>query len=109
MAADLLPVDWDNTTVGKSTSGKNALRINKIMALGYLGKNYLWAGSPLMNKVSTGSATYNVEFCKKAAKAFAELLTLTESGTSKYALLPFAKYSDNFYTTGKNWALPGGY
>jgi hypothetical protein len=106
-AADLLPVDWDATTVGKRTLGKNALRINKIMALGYLGKNYLWAGSPLMNKVSTGSQTYNTEYCKKAAQAFGELLTLTESG-SKYALLPFAKYSDNFYTTGQNWAIPGG-
>ena len=46
--ADLLPVDWDKTTAGKATEGKNQLRINKIMALGYLGKNYLWAGSPLM-------------------------------------------------------------
>lgn len=108
LAANLLPVDWDNTTVGKRTLGKNDLRINKIMALGYLGKNYLWAGSPLMNKVSTGSATYNTEFCKKAAEAFGELLSLTESGSTKYALLPFANYSDNFYTTGKNWAIPGG-
>jgi len=106
-AADLLPADWDNTTVGKRTLGKNALRINKIMALGYLGKNYLWAGSPLMNKVSTGSSAYNAEYCKKAALAFGELLTITESG-SKYALLPFSKYSDNFYTTGQNWAIPGG-
>ncbi|TDD99504.1 RagB/SusD family nutrient uptake outer membrane protein [Flavobacterium cellulosilyticum] len=107
-AADLLPVDWDNTTVGKRTLGKNALRINKIMALGYLGKNYLWAASPLMNKESTGSATYNIEFCKKAAKAFGELLTNTEKSDSKYSLLPFTNYSDNFYTTGKNWAIPGG-
>lgn len=106
-AADLLPVDWDATTVGKRTLGKNGLRINKIMALGYLGKNYLWAGSPLMNKASSGSETYNSEYCKKAAEAFGELLTLTESG-SKYALLPFNKYSDNFYTTGQNWAIPGG-
>lgn len=108
MAADLLPVDWDKTTVGKRTLGKNDLRINKIMALGYLGKNYLWAGSPLMNKESTGNATYNIEFCKKAAEAFGELLSLTESGSTKYSLLPFDKYSDNFYTTGKNWAIPGG-
>lgn len=108
MAADLLPVDWDQTTVGKRTLGKNDLRINKIMALGYLGKNYLWAGSPLMNKESTGNATYNTEFCKKAAEAFGELLSLTESGSTKYSLLPFDKYSDNFYTTGKNWAIPGG-
>jgi hypothetical protein len=47
-AAELLPIDWDKTTVGQNTLGKNQLRINKIMALGYLGKNYLWAGSPLM-------------------------------------------------------------
>jgi len=35
LAADLLPINWDNTTVGKQTAGKNDLRINKIMALGY--------------------------------------------------------------------------
>ncbi|WP_316633998.1 RagB/SusD family nutrient uptake outer membrane protein, partial [uncultured Flavobacterium sp.] len=81
-AADLLPTNWDNTITGKRTLGKNELRINKIMALGYLGKNYLWAGSPLMNKVSTGSDTYNAEYCKKAASAFAELLSITESGSS---------------------------
>lgn len=107
-AADLLPINWDNTTVGKNTLGKNTLRINKIMALAYLGKNYLWAGSPLMNKVSTGATDYNVEYCKKAADAFAELLSLCESGKAPYNLLPFDKYSDNFYTTGKNWLIPGG-
>jgi hypothetical protein len=64
-AANLLPSNWDNTTAGKRTLGKNQLRINKIMALGYLGKNYLWAGSPLMNSVSGGSRTYNAEYCKK--------------------------------------------
>ncbi|WP_339739986.1 RagB/SusD family nutrient uptake outer membrane protein, partial [uncultured Sunxiuqinia sp.] len=47
-AADLLPINWDNTSVGANSAGKNQLRVNKIMALGYLGKNYLWAGSPLM-------------------------------------------------------------
>ncbi|SFD67312.1 RagB/SusD family nutrient uptake outer membrane protein [Flavobacterium phragmitis] len=106
-AADLLPVNWDDTTIGKRTLGKNELRINKIMALGYLGKNYLWAGSPLMNKVSKGNSGYDAEYCKKAAKAFAELLTITESGSSQYKLVPFNKYSDNFYTTGGNWRMPG--
>jgi hypothetical protein len=106
-AADLLPINWDDTDIGKRTLGKNELRINKIMALGYLGKNYLWAGSPLMNKVSIGTAGYNAEYCKKAAKAFAELLTITESGASQYKLVPFNKYSDNFYTTGGNWKMPG--
>ncbi|MEI6948139.1 RagB/SusD family nutrient uptake outer membrane protein [Paraflavisolibacter sp. H34] len=107
-AADLLPVNWDNTKTGERTLRKNQLRINKIMALGYLGKNYLWAGSPLMNKVSTGNASYNADYCKKAAAAFAELLQLTESGEAPYSLVPFAQYYLNFYTTGQNWAMPGG-
>lgn len=106
-AADLLPINWDNTTPGRRTLGKNALRINKIMALGYLGKNYLWAGSPLMNLESTGSKTYNAEYCKKAAAAFGELLSLTEGGTTQYSLVTFENYYKNFYTTGEGWALPG--
>lgn len=107
-AANLLPVNWDNTTAGKRTLGKNQLRINKIMALGYLGKNYLWAGSPLMNYVSTGSKTYNQEYCKKAAEAFGELLQLCESGDAPYKLVEFSKYYTNFYSTGQNWLMPGG-
>ena len=107
-AADLLPINWDNTTAGTQTLSKNQLRINKIMALGYLGKNYLWAASPLMNYESTGSKTYNAELSKKAAIAFAELLTLTESGAAPHKLLPFDKYSTNFYTIGQNFLLPGG-
>lgn len=101
-AADLLPVDWDNTTIGKATKGKNALRINKIMALGYLGKNYLWAASPLMkNGEQTGGAkTYNYDatYCKKAAEAFGKLLALVEGGQTQYALAEF-KYSDIYNHT----------
>jgi len=107
-AADLLPINWDNTAAGVQTSGKNQLRINKIMALGYLGKNYLWAASPLMNFASNGSKTYNAELSKKAAAAFAELLQLTESGAAPHKLLPFAQYSNNFYTIGQNFLMPGG-
>src|SRR5690606_10565788 len=60
-AVALLPIDWDKTTVGRNTAGKNQLRINKIMALGYLGKNYLWAASPLMKNGAEvgGGNTYN--------------------------------------------------
>jgi hypothetical protein len=36
-AAELLPVNWDNTEAGKATLGKNQLRLTKIAALGYLG------------------------------------------------------------------------
>jgi hypothetical protein len=107
-AANLLPVNWDNTEAGKRTLGKNQLRINKIMALGYLGKNYLWAGSPLMNYVSTGNKTYEATYCKKAADAFGELLQLCESGEAPYSLVPFSKYYTNFYSTGQNWLMPGG-
>ncbi len=106
-AANLLPIDWDNTTAGKRTLGKNQLRINKIMALAYLGKNYLWAGSPLMNFQSTGSKTYQAEYCKKAAQAFGELLSLVESGQTNYSLVPMSNIHLNFYTTGQNWAMPG--
>lgn len=107
-AANLLPVNWDNTTAGRVTLGKNQLRINKIMALGYLGKNDLWAASPLMNEESTGSKSYNVDLSKKAASTFAELLNLTESGEAPHRLLTFDKYFNNFYTTGQNFMMPGG-
>lgn len=107
-AANILPVHWDNTTAGKRTLGKNALRINKIMALGYLGKNYLWAGSPLMNFVSNGNKNYNADYCKKAADAFGALLSLCESGEAPYSLIEFSKYYTNFYTIGQNWLMPGG-
>ena len=106
-AADLLPINWDNTNAGKVTYGNNQLRINKIMALGYLGKNYLWAGSPLMNYASQGTASYNADYCKKAATAFAELLNLVEKGQTQYVLVDFEHYSDIFYTYKQNFMNPG--
>ncbi|MDR7131981.1 hypothetical protein J2X69_004347 [Algoriphagus sp. 4150] len=107
-ASELLPINWDNTVAGSMTLNKNQQRINKIMALGYLGKNYLWAGSPLMNSVGTGSQGYHAEYCKKAADTFGELLQLVEGGETEYKLISFDRYHTNFYTTGQNWALPGG-
>lgn len=106
-AADLLPIDWDKTTVGRITLGKNQLRLTKIAALGYLGKNLLYAASPLMNKESTNSAEYNKELSKRAAEAFGELLTLVESGQTQFGLLPFSEYSQNFYTIDQNGKMPG--
>lgn len=125
-AADLLPINWDNTKVGANTKGKNQLRINKIMALGYLGKNYLWAGSPLMkNGAQTGGAKtydYDATYCAKAAEAFGELLSLVEGGQTQYALAEYkykdiynhvkadgatTRFADLFYTTGQNWLMPG--
>lgn len=125
-AADLLPIDWDDTNAGQATVGRNQLRINKIMALGYLGKNYLWAGSPLMKNGAQlgGSQTYNYdeEYCHKSAEAFGELLALVEGGQTQYALAEFnysnvydhekaagatTCYSDIFYTRRQNWQVPG--
>ena len=77
------------------------------MALGYLGKNYLWAASPLMNQESTGSTSYNTSYAQRAADAFGELLSLCESGQADYSLVPFEDYYLNFYTTGQNWQMPG--
>lgn len=106
-AADLLPINWDETSTGAPTRGNNDLRINKIMALGYLGKNLLWAGSPLMNYESTGSKTYNEDFCKRAGLAFGELLDLVESGKTQYSLVDFSNYKELFLTHSKGGLMPG--
>ena len=105
-AADLLPLDWDQTTAGKATLGNNTLRINKCMALAFLGKDLLYAGSPLMNKVSTGNATYNVDYCKRSADVFGELLKICDE-TKCYELADISNYQELFYTYKQNNKLPG--
>lgn len=105
-AVDLLPVDWDETTAGRATLGNNNIRINKVMALSWLGKNLLVAGSPYMNSVSGGSAVYNTDYCKKAADAFAQALQICES-TGRYELANFSQYTQLFYTYNQSGRLPG--
>ena len=105
-AIELLPEDWDKTLVGQQTSGNNNQRINKFMAMGYLAKNYLWAGSPLMNRESTGSSSYNAEYCKKASDAFGQMLQLIES-TKRYELAPFSQIREVIYTWGQQGKTPG--
>ncbi len=107
-AADLLPINWDDTEIGRRTSGNNALRANKIWALSMLGKTYLYAGSPLMANGINGPRTYDAEMCKKAADAFGQLLNMVESGQTQYALVDFEDYSSLFYTMQQNWLMPGG-
>ena len=106
-AADLLPIDWDKTSLSVITNGNNQRRINKVMALAYLGKNYLWAASPLMNKESTGSVSYNREYAQKAADAFGELLGLVESGATQYQLVSYDKIGEVFYSYGQNGRMAG--
>lgn len=107
-AADLLPINWDDTEIGRRTSGQNALRVNKIWALGFLGKNLLWAGSPLMANGVNGPRTYDTDLCKRAADTFGELLNLVESGQTQYSLVSFENYSSLFYTNHQSWLMPGG-
>ena len=128
-AADLLPDNWDNTTIGKRTLGKNDLRITKAVALAYMGKVLLWAASPLNELGAQKGALkngntykYNVELAIKAADALAEAIANIESGATPYALAEYnykdiynheaadgsnSNFSDIFRTTGQSWKMPG--
>lgn len=106
-AAKVLPLNWDDTQAGQRTLGNNRQRINKIMALAFQGKNLLYVASPLMNKESTGSASYNAELCKKAADVFAQVINTCEQ-TGLYSLQPWDTYSDIFYRVTPNYEIPGG-
>lgn len=108
-AADLLPIDWDNTPTGSRTKGNNALRPNKIWALSYLGKCLLYAGSPLIeNGAENDNRSYNADYCKRAADVLGKVLAMVEGGQTQYALVNFDKYSTLFYTKEQNWLMPGG-
>lgn len=104
-AAALLPANWDNTVAGQETLGDNDQRVTKSTAYAYLGKDLLYAASPLMNKVSTGNASYDVELCKKAAEAFYKCLYLSHTGEAFYQLTEWERYHENFYTL--NGDIPG--
>ena len=114
-AAELLPIDWDKSSVGRNTLGKNGFRINKITALAYEGKSLLWAASPLVKNcddkmnVNGNASTYDYDtnYAQQAAEALGELLALVESGQTQYKLVDFANYSDLFYTWNKNMLPPG--
>ena len=116
-AYNLLPLDpkdWDATLVAKdnNTVNNNFIRVNKFMALCYLGKCYLWAGSPLMKEfekwnnggqpvllgASQGGANaktydYDEDFCKKAAEALGKALDMVNKGQVSYKLAEF-KYAN---------------
>ena len=114
-AAELLPIDWDKSPVGRNTLGKNGFRINKITALAYEGKSLLWAASPLVKNcddkmnVNGNASTYDYDtnYAQQAAEALGELLALVETGQTQYKLVDFADYSDLFYTWNKNMLPPG--
>lgn len=106
-AAALLPANWDKTTVGQATLGNNNQRVSKSVALAFKGKDLLYAASPMMNQESTGNASYDVELCKQAADAFYRTLKLSDNGEAYYQLLPFERYSENWYTISSYSKQPG--
>ena len=92
-AADLLPDNWDNSTIGKKTLGKNDLRITKVCALGYLGKVLLWAASPLnVVGAEVGASKngdtykYDADMARRAAEALGEAIAHIEAGSTPYSL-----------------------
>ncbi len=101
-AADLLPIDWDQTATGQTTLDINIGRATKGMALSVKAECLLFNGSPLFNGVATGSYTYNTEYCKKAAEAAWQVIELANQGV--YELQPWATYSSVFFT--KNNTIP---
>lgn len=107
-AATLLPLKWDDTETGKATLGNNQSRVTRMHALSILGKNLLYAGSPMMNESSTGTNAYDADLCKRAADAFAQVInTCKEKGT--YQLQTWAAWTDNFWVwSSGNKNRPGG-
>ncbi len=110
-AAALLPANWDNTTVDEgalATSKNNQQRVTKSAALAMKGKDLLYAASPMMNEASGGSAAYDQELCKQAADAFYRTLKLSDGGQARYSLLPWDRYSENWFTISSYGKHPGG-
>lgn len=128
-AADLLPLDWDKTTVGRRTLGKNDIRVTRTAALGYAGKCLLWSASPLMENNDKGEMLagdktykYNTALASEAAEVLGMALTEVEEGKTPYALAEYkyenvynhvkdkssdTNFTDIFYTTGQGWKQPG--
>lgn len=96
-AAELLPVNWDQTVVGGQRVGANTGRATKGAALAFKAKALLFAGSPLMNKFSGGDYIYHKGYMERAAEAAWEVIQIANSGA--YSLVPFANYRDNFAKT----------
>lgn len=70
MAADALPWNWANDADVWDTESSSTLgRITKGAAYALMSKVLLYAGSPLFNEDATASATYDADFCERAADA----------------------------------------
>ncbi|WP_109831903.1 RagB/SusD family nutrient uptake outer membrane protein [Reichenbachiella versicolor] len=84
----LLPVRWESDFEGRATK-TSALAI-KTMVL-------LYAASPNMNFADNGDDSYNLDYCKRAAKSAAE--TIQEANASGYySMYPWSEYTENWYS-----------
>jgi hypothetical protein len=107
-ASTLLPLKWDDSEVGKRTLGNNGQRISKIHALSMLGKNLLYAASPMMNESSGGGNVYDTDLAKRAADVFAGIIKICDE-TGVYKLQSWATWTDNFWVWSPgNRDRPGG-
>lgn len=104
LAAELLPIDWDNEPYGQYTLGENRGRVTKGAAYGYAGKNLLIAASPLM-KGTQNTYDYDRELANMAADAFAEVLKLDDAGV--YDLLPWDRMEEAFWEVPSPMEWPG--
>ncbi len=129
-AAKYLPDNWDNSSAGSSTYGKNNIRITKSTAIAYQGKMLLYAASPLAKngaQVGAGETLtyeYDTEIAKDAAEVLGECINLIESGKTPYEWAEYNyasvkdltdhkqtssnSYDDIFYTIDANCKQPGG-
>jgi hypothetical protein len=106
-AAALLPVFWDKTSVGKITLGNNQMRITKVHALAFEGKDLLYAASPMMNESSTGTNAYDADLCKQAAAIFAQVIQICNT-TGAYKMQSWASWTDNFWVWSPSNSLRSG-
>ncbi|MEX0986102.1 MAG: RagB/SusD family nutrient uptake outer membrane protein [Bacteroidales bacterium] len=109
-AAELLPENWDMTSVGSSRTGFNMGRATKGAALAYKAKTLLFAGSPLMVHDAGGAYQFDTDYMVRAANAAWEVIKLADNGV--YDLVPFEEYEELFarmdgttpWTTETIWA-----
>lgn len=104
-AIALLPVDWDDASwgPGAKTNGQNMFRITKGAALALKAKNLLFAASPLMQN-SDDTYGYDIDLCKQAADAFAELIQIP-----RYELTIWGNYESVFYNTDNRYPYSSEY
>jgi starch-binding outer membrane protein, SusD/RagB family len=104
MAAELLPVNWDDEPYGQYTLGENRGRVTKGAAYAYAGENMLLAASPLMHN-SQNTYDYDAELAGMAVDAFAEVLKLDDAGV--YDLVPWDRIEEVFWRVPTPMEWPG--